>query len=319
MATKEKQATSETLPPRPKLSAGTLWKMMKLTWSEWTADNGTSLSAALAYYAVFSLAPILVIAVAVAGLVFGQEAARGELTQQISGFVGEQGAELTQEMLANSSEPSTGSLASVIGLVMLLFGASRAFSQMQSSLNHIWNVPREQTAGILNTVTTRAISFLLVLGVGLLLLIMLILSALISGLSSILGGVGASAQTWGMIINFLVSFVITTVLFALIYKELPDVEVAWRDVWIGAIISSVLFTIGKQLIGIYLARATVASAYGAAGSLVIVMLWVYYSAQILFLGAEFTQVYARMFGSRRFERAMITARKDAGAQGAPAQ
>ena len=289
------------------LAPRTVWKLLKLTKAEWTADNGASLAAALAYYTVFSLAPILVIAVAVAGLVFGQEAARGELTAQISGFVGKEGAELTQTLLANASNPSTGSLAGVVGLVTLLFGATGAFGQMQNSLNHIWNVPQDKTGGRWKTVTTRLISFVLVLGVGLLLLIMLILSALISGFTNLVGVTGASAQLWGEVINFVASFAITTVLFALIYRVLPDVDVSWRDVWVGALITSVLFTIGKQLIGIYLGRASVASAYGAAGSVVIVMLWVYYSAQILFLGAEFTQVYTRMFGSRRHERAMITA------------
>jgi membrane protein len=304
---------NETLSTRTepsRFSAKSLWALLKLTWSEWTADNGTSLAAALAYYAVFSLAPILIIAVAVAGIVFGEEAARGELTDQISGFVGEQGADLTQTMLANANKPSIGSLAGLLGLATLLFGATGAFSQMQKALNEIWNVPRSERSGIWHTVTTRFISFLLVLGVGLLLLVMLILSALISGLTNLLGASGASAQMWGQIINFVASFAITALLFALIYKVLPDVDIAWRDVWVGALVTSVLFTVGKQLIGIYLGRASVASTYGAAGSLVVVMLWVYYSAQILYLGAEITQVYTRMHGSRRHERAMVTAQSE---------
>jgi membrane protein len=302
-------ATTRALVTEPtprRFSAKTLLKLLRLTWKEWKDDNGTSLAAALAYYTVFSLAPILIIAVAVAGLVFGEEAARGELTAQISSFVGDEGAELAQEVLANTSKPTIGSLAGVIGLLTLLFGATGAFSQMQSSLNHLWNVPSGGPSGIWNTVTTRAISFLLVLGVGLLLLTMLILSAVISALTNILGASAETAQMWGQIINFVVSFGLTMVMFALLYKVLPDVDIDWSDVWVGAMITAILFTIGKQLIGLYLGRASVASAYGAAGSLVIVMLWVYYSAQILFLGAEFTQVYTRMFGSRRDERAMLT-------------
>lgn len=295
---------------KQRFSLKTIWKLLKLTWEEWTDDNGASLSAALSYYTVFSLAPILVIAVAVAGLFFGEEAARGQLVGQIRGMVGEQGAELTQTMIANASEPAKGTLATILGVLTLLFGATGAFSEMQASLNHIWDLPKRKSSGMWNWISTRFISFTLVLGTGFLLLVSLILSAVFAAMTELFGRVGVDLEVWGQLINFVLSFVLTGVLFALIYRILPDVDIAWRDVWVGAFVTAALFSVGKLLIGIYLGNAGTASTYGAAGSLVVVMLWVYYSAQILFLGAEFTQVYSRMFGSRRDERALVTSRKE---------
>lgn len=294
-----------------------IWTLLKMTWEEWGDDNGTSLAASLAYYTVFSLAPILVIAVAVAGFFFGREAAQGQLVSQVEGLVGEQGGELVQTMVASASQPATGTLAAILGFLTLLFGATGAFSEMQSALNHIWDLPKKKSSGIWNFITTRFISFTLVLGTGFLLLVSLILAAVFAGMTELFGRAGVDMEIWGQSINFVISFGLTALLFALIYRILPDVDIAWRDVWVGATITAALFTIGKLLIGLYLGNAAPGSSYGAAASLVVVMLWVYYSAQILFLGAEFTQVYSRLYGSRQEEAALVMQPKESSVAARP--
>ncbi len=277
-----------------------IFQLIKLTFQEWGEDNGGSLSAALAYYTIFSLAPLLVIAVAVAGLFFGREAAQGGLVDQIDQVVGQQGGELVESIIVNASAPTKGGLAAALGLLTLLFGATGAFSEMQNSMNHIWDQPRPPKGGIMAWVRNRLVSFLLVMGTGLILLASLLVGAVLAAASQALEGVGISPVAW-QAANQLATLVLLTVAFAIIYRALPDTKVAWRDVWPGAILASGLFAIARLVLNFYLANNSTVSAYGAAGSLIVLLIWIYFSAQILFLGAEFSQVYARLFGSRQHE------------------
>lgn len=277
----------------------TILDLLKETFSEWNKDKASRLAAALAYYTVFSLAPLLIIVIAIAGSVFGEEAARGELVGQIQGLVGRDGAEFIETAIQNASQPTTGTIASIISVVVLLFGASGVFAELQDALNTVWEVQPKPERGIINFIRTRFLSFTMVLGVGFLLLVSLVIStaltALISYFSHLLP---AGIEFISQLANFIASFAITTLVFGLIYKVLPDVKIAWSDVWIGAAITSVLFSIGRYLLGQYLGNSSFGSTYGAAGSLVVILAWVYYAAQILFFGAEFTQVYARRCGSQ---------------------
>lgn len=270
--------------------------------SDWLEDQAPQQGAALAFYSLLSLAPLLMIAIAIAALFFGEEAARGELNDQIKDLVGREGAKATEAMLDNARRPDSGILATVLGVGTLLFGASGVFSQLQGTLNRIWDVPESKSSGIWDIVRGRFLSFAMVLVIGFLLLASLVLSAAIAGAGKYFGemvpGLEAGLQT----ANTLASFLIITVLFALIFKVLPDTSIAWRDVWIGALLTSLLFTIGKLLIGLYLGKSGLASAYGTAGSLVVLIAWVYYSAQIMFFGAELAHVYAQRHGSRKGQR-----------------
>ncbi len=284
----------------PKFSLKAIPGLLKDTVGQWNEDKAPQLAAALAYYTLFSLAPLLIIVIAVSGLVFGQQAAQNQIVGQIQGMVGQQGAEMIQTMIQNASRPAEGIVATIIGVVTLIFGAAGAMGQIKAALNTIWNVPPQKgpggIKGILATLKSQLISFTMVLGIGFLLLVSLVLSAVIAGISQ---GIGKDLPTALMeAINFIISFGVITLLFGAIYKVLPDVKIDWRDVWIGAAITSLLFTVGKLLIGLYLGHSGTASSYGAAGSLIVLLLWVYYSAQILFFGAEFTQVYASQYGSQ---------------------
>ncbi|MDV2991396.1 MAG: hypothetical protein N4J56_001050 [Chroococcidiopsis sp. SAG 2025] len=276
----------------------TIISLLRETFTEWNEDKASRLAAALAYYTVFSLAPMLIIAIAIAGAVFGEEAARGEIVTQIQGLVGRDGAKFIETAIEGASKPKAGTIASLISIAVLLFGASGLFAQLQDSLNTIWEVQPKPGRGLIGILRDRFLSFTMVLGVGFLLLVSLVLSAGLSGLVNFLGsllpGIGALLQ----IANFVLSFAVTTLLFGLIYKVLPDVKIAWSDVWSGAIVTSLLFSIGRFALGLYLGNSSFGSTYGAAGSVVIILVWVYYAAQILFFGAEFTQVYARRYGSR---------------------
>ena len=276
----------------------TSWEMLKQTGLDWVEDKAPQLGAALAFYSVLSVAPLLLIAIAIAGLVFGEEAARGEIVAQIRGMVGEEGAVAIQEMLAHARKPGAGILATVFGIATLLFGASGVFGQLQDSLNTIWEVRPKPGGGVWGFIRSRFLSFAMVLGTGFLLLVSLVLSAVLAALGNYLGGLLPGWAAFVQIANLLISFGVVTLLFALIFKLLPDVRIAWKDVWVGAALTAFLFTVGKFLIGLYLAHAGAGSAYGAAGSLVVLVLWIYYSAQILFFGAEFTQVYAKQYGSQ---------------------
>mgnify|MGYP002777906972 CR=1 FL=1 len=276
----------------------TIISLLRETFTEWNEDKASRLAAALAYYTVFSLAPMLIIAIAIAGAVFGEEAARGEIVAQIQGLVGRDGAQFIETAIEGASKPRAGTIASLISIAVLLFGASGLFAQLQDSLNTIWEVQPKPGRGLIGILRDRFLSFTMVLGVGFLLLVSLVLSAGLSGfvnfLGSLLPGIGALLQ----LANFVLSFAVTTVLFGLIYKVLPDVKIAWSDVWSGAIVTALLFSIGRFALGLYLGNSSFGSTYGAAGSVVIILVWVYYAAQILFFGAEFTQVYARRYGSR---------------------
>jgi membrane protein len=272
--------------------------LVKESFKEWQEDGALDLGAALAYYTVFSLAPMLLIVIGVAGLVWGREAVQGQLVGQLQGLVGPQGGQMIQTMIANAGKHGAGVLATIVGLVTILFGATGVFVQLQNALNHIWEVEPKPGGGIWGFVRNRLVSFGMILGAGFLLLVSLVISAAMAFIDRWADSLGGAGQVLARILSFAVSFAVVTLLFALIYKYLPDVKITWRDVMIGAVVTALLFTAGKFLIGLYVAKSSVASSYGAAGSLVVLLLWVYYSAQIVFLGAEFTQVYASRYGSQ---------------------
>ena len=273
------------------------WPLIKDTLSEWNDDKVSRLAAALAYYTAFALAPLLVISISIAGLVFGAEAAQGEVVAQLQGLVGTRGAELVEEMIAASRKTSSGVTATVIGIAVLLFGATGVFGELQDALNTIWEVKPRPGRGWRGILRDRFLSFTMVLGTGFLLLVSLALSAAFAALGTYLTGFLPAPEVILQAINFVVSLALITLLFALIFKVVPDAKIAWRDVWIGATITALLFSIGKLAIGLYLGKSTMTSTFGAAASLAILLVWIYYSAQILFLGAEFTQVYATRLGS----------------------
>jgi len=266
---------------------------------DWFDDSAPTLGAAVAYYTVFSLAPLFVIAVFIAGLVFGQEAAQGQIFVQLRALIGETSAAAMEDVVESAnSQPKTGVFATIVGFVVLIVGASGVFAQMQASLNAIWRVEPKPGRGIWGLLQDRILSFGFILVVGFLLLISLILTAIIAFIGTWFGGFLPGVETLIQILNAILSLAIITLLFAMIFKFLPDVKIAWRDVWIGALITAGLFTAGKEILGLYLGKSGVASSYGAAGSLIVLLLWVYYSAQIVFFGAEFTKAYANKFGSR---------------------
>jgi membrane protein len=259
--------------------------LLKETWSDWRKDKASRLAAALAFYTAVSLAPLTVVVLAVTGFLFGNDALHGRLAGELSGLVGPQAAAFIQEVVQSASNPKSGVVATVLGVVTLLLGASGVVGQLQDALNTVWNVEPPQR-GFWGTVRERFLSLTLVFGVGFLLTVSLVLSAGLSAFSDATG-------LYGPVLHEMVSVVVFTLLFGMMFKMLPDVKVAWRDVFLGALVTAVLFTLGKILIGLYLGHSAVGSSYGAAGALVVLLLWLYYSAQILFLGAEFTQVYSR--------------------------
>ncbi|MBE9118707.1 YihY/virulence factor BrkB family protein [Lusitaniella coriacea LEGE 07157] len=271
--------------------------LFKETIREWQEDKTSRLAAALAYYTVFSLAPLLIIAIAIAGAIFGEEAARGEIVGQIQGLVGLEGAKVIEAAIENANKPDVSSVASLLSVIALLFGASGVFAQLQDALNTVWEVQSKPGGGIGGFIRKRVLSFSAVFGIGFLLLVSLVVSAVLAGLNKYLSSLVPGIDALWQILNFGISFGVITLLFALMYKYLPDVRIKWSDVWIGAAITALLFAIGKFALGLYLGRGSFGSTYGAAGSLVVLLAWVYYSAQILFFGAEFTQVYARRYGS----------------------
>lgn len=274
-----------------------LWNLLKDTAAKWSRDQAPRLGAALAYYATFSLAPLLVITVGISGLVLGRKAATDQIVSGIQGLVGKDSATTIQAMIAKSNQPATSIITSIFGLVALLFGASGVFGELQQSLNAIWEIKPKPKRGLLATIRDKFFSFGMVLSTGFLLLVSLVISA---GLAAVRNNVTGLMPGWDVIpqiMNFIISIAVITVLFALIFKYVPDAKIAWADVWIGAVLTALLFTIGKALIGLYIGYSSLSSTYGAAASLVVILLWVYYSAQILFFGAEFTQVYATTYGS----------------------
>ena len=270
-----------------------LWAIIKETATAWSEDNASRLAAALAFYTLLSIAPMIVLAVFVAGLAYGEEAARGQVAAELSNIVGPQAAQGIQSLVENASTPDTGVLGSVLGLVVLIFGASSVFAELRTALNQIWDVDAKKSEGIRQFLGQHFFSFLIVMGVA----ILLLASTLFSAALSALGRVGERALPGGEMLwqalNFAISFGMVSVLFAMTFKYLPDIEIAWRNVWIGAAVTALFFVIGKSLIGLYLGKSSISSSYGAAGSVVVFVIWVYYSSQILFFGAELTQVIAR--------------------------
>jgi membrane protein len=273
--------------------------LLKTTLFEWLDDQAPTLGAALAYYTVFSLAPLLVITIAIAGLVFGGEAAQGQIFDQLRGLVGDASSKAMEQIVQSASaEPKAGVVATVIGFVTLLFGASGVFGQLQASLNIIWGVQPKPGRGILGIIRDRILSFGFILVVGFLLLVSLLLTAAIAFVGQQFEAMIPGMEALIQLVNSILSLVVITLLFAMMFKILPDANIRWRDVWIGAFITALLFTLGKLALGFYLGRSGVASSYGAAGSLIVLLLWVYYSSQIVFFGAELTQVYANRYGAQ---------------------
>jgi membrane protein len=277
-------------------SLGEISDLFKKAGSQWVEDRAPRLGAALAYYTAFSLAPLLVIVIAVIGMVFGRDAAAGQIAGEIEGLVGPDGAKAVESMVASANQPASGILATIIGIVILFVGALGLFAQLQDALNTIWKVQGKPGRGILGFFLDRLASLTMVLGTTFLLLMSLVVSAALSAIGNWFGE--GNGTTVGQALNLGISFVIITLLFAMIYRFLPDARVAWREVWFGAIFTTILFTFGKYLIGVYLGKTGTASAYGAAGSLAALLIWLYYSAQIFLFGAELTKAYACRAGSQ---------------------
>lgn len=275
------------------------WSVLKQAVVSWNDDYAASMGAALAYYTAFSLSPLLIIAIALAGLAFGQDAASRQVVSELGGLIGSEGAKAIQELLAHASKPGSSVLASVIGVVTLILGASSVFGELQTSLDRIWKAPAvRQASGIISLIRARLLSFGMVVAMGFLMLVSLLIGAGLSALhqwSVARIGVGAYLL---QALNVAVSFGVTTVVFASAYRILPRARIDWSDVWTGASVTAVFFTVGKYLIGVYIGRAGVTSGFGAAGSLVVILVWVYYSAQVFLLGAEFTWVFAHRHGSK---------------------
>ncbi|HEY9824508.1 MAG TPA: YihY/virulence factor BrkB family protein [Stenomitos sp.] len=273
-------------------------KLLKGTFAEWQKDKVPLLAASLAYYTVFSIAPLLLIAISIAGVFFGEEAVRGEIIGQIQGLVGREGASTIQSMLQNTQKPNSGgAVATIFSVVTLLLGASGVFGQLQEALNIIWEVEPKPGKNIIIFLRSRFLSLAMVLVIGFLLLVSSLLTTVLVAFTGLINRLIPGSQILGSTLEFIISFSVITLLFAAIYKVLPDVKVPWRNLWVGSAVTALLFNIGKIAIGFYLGNSNIASTYGAAGSVIIVLIWVFYSAQILLLGAEFTQVYSKSLGA----------------------
>ena len=281
-------------------------------WKAWHADYAASMGAALAYYALFSLAPLMLIVISVAGLVFGEAAARGEIQLQLDTLMGPNSARAVQDLLASVHQPAKGIAATLLGLALLLAGAASVFGELQDALDRIWRVPvKEGTGnGWLTLLRSRLLSYGMILALGFLLTVSLVISAMLAALGHSLKPV---FESWRTVVAFgsdVGGFLLAALVFALILKVMPRVHVMWKDVWVGSLFTAILFSLGKSLIGLYIGRSGVASGFGAAGSLVVILLWVYWSAQILLIGAEFAWVYANLFGSRKPAAAVPVLRSD---------
>ncbi len=274
--------------------------LIQATFSAWIDDHASSMGAALAYYTVFSIAPLLLIVISIAGLIFGVDVAKEEIIAQLQGLMGKTGALVVQGLLESVSKPTESLTAAIIGVVLLMIGATTVFVELQDDLNRIWRAPkRTEDAGIFGLIRTQVLSFGMILGIGFLLIVSLIFSAALAALGKwwepLFGRFGLLAN----LVDVTLSFVLITIAFAMIYKLMPRMKIDWRDVWIGAVVTAFLFTIGKFLIGFYIGRSGIASGFGAAGSLVGLLVWIYYSAQIFLMGAEFTRIYSYTLGSHK--------------------
>jgi len=275
-----------------------LFGLLKETFQEWSDDKAPRLAAALSFYTIFSLAPILIITIAVAGFFLGQADVRENILMQVETTFGPDAEEMVEGLIDDASRPGSGVVATIIGMITIIAGATGVYGQLLEALNTIWEVEPAPDSGIFDTLRKRLLSFTMVLGIGFLLLVSLVISAALSAISQYFSELLPGIDIFWQILDLVVSYALITLLFAMIFKVLPDVEVAWSDVWVGAAFTALLFTIGKFLLGWYLGTSTPGSTFGAAGSLVGILLWVYYSAQILLFGAEFTKVYTRRHGSK---------------------
>jgi membrane protein len=268
-----------------------VWVTLKQTFRAWSDHEAPRLGAALSFYTMLSLAPLVILVIAIASLVFGHSAAQNDIIREVQGIMGTEGAKAVETVIEHGQKP-TSVLASVIGVIILLVGASGAFSELQSALNKIWDVQPNNGSAVASLIKARLFSFGMVLAVSFLLLVSLVVTAGLAVVGKFFGEILPMPELLMHAINFLISFVGISALFALIFKYVPEAKIEWKDVWEGAIATALLFTIGKSLIGLYLGKAAVGSAYGAAGSLIVVIVWVYYSAMIFFFGAEFAHVRA---------------------------
>ncbi len=279
-----------------------IWQYIKDAIDAWIDDYAPSMGAALAYYTLFAIAPLLLILITLAGYIFGAEAARGQIVAELGGLMGKEGATAVEGLLKSASDPKTGAIATIVGGITLLIAATTVFAELQSDLDRIWKVPaKDKPSGIWGLVQARFLSFGLIVGIGFLAIVSLALSAALTAFGD---WYGTYFKGWTMmlqVVNIVVSFGVTTAAFAMVYKLMPSVPIRWRDVWVGAVVTAFLFTLGKYLIGLYIGKAGVASGFGAAGSLIVVLVWVYYSTQIFLLGAEFTHVFAEQAGSKQAE------------------
>lgn len=282
---------------RPRLR--TIWDLLRETYDEWDRDNASTLAAALAYYAAFALAPVIVLAVAIAGFVLGRVEVRDEAMRQVSLMAGPQAAELVGSAVEQVSRPGASFVATALSAGAMVLSATGLFGELQRSLDVVWNVPYARRSGVLQTLRERATAFVVVLLVGALLLASLVANAALEVASDTLGRFWQPGSAlFARVLGYPISFALVTALFALVFKVLPRARVRWRDVWVGAAVTAALFTLGRAALAVYFARSAMASTYGAAGSLAVLLAWLYYSANVFFFGAEFTQVYARTFGSR---------------------
>jgi membrane protein len=294
------QTATPSSSPSHRFNASAIFNLARDAISAWIDDYGQSMGAALAYYAIFSIAPLLLIVISIAGLVFGADAARGEILQQLTGLMGNDAAHAVEGLIESASEPTTSAAAAVVGVVMLIIGSTTVFGELQDAMDRIWRVPQEnKPGGVWGLLRSRILSFGMILGIGFLLMVSLVFSAALSALENWWTPSFGNATLLASAVNQIVGFILTAAAFALIYKIMPRVHIRWHDVWVGAGVTSLLFTVGKYLIGLYIGKSGVTSMFGAAGSLVVLLVWVYYSAQIFLIGAEFTWVYSHAFGSRR--------------------
>jgi membrane protein len=273
-----------------------IWEIVKEASNGWMEHNVSRLAAAVAFYTIFSLAPVLLIALAITGAIMGEASARVELGGQLRSYMGPRASEFILLVVEGTRGDQRTTIATVLASITAFLGATAAFAQLQEGLNTVWDVQPKAGSWLKGLIYSRLFSFLMVLGIGALLLLSLLLTAALSAVNEFVGGIWPAPPVLIALANLGVSFIITTLLFAIIYKVLPDAQISWKDVWVGAALTSLLFTGGKTLIGLYLGGSSLRSAYGAAGSLVVILLWVYYSTHILFFGAELTQAYARRYG-----------------------
>lgn len=274
-----------------------LWELIKETYAEWSQDRAPQLGAALAFYTIFSLAPIFLIIVAVVGYVLGKESVQVYLIKEMATFIGQENAINIMNTIKASHQPGSGLRATLVAISLMLIGSTTIVVMLKNALNIIWGVEPKEQGYVWGIIKERVKSFFVVLLVGVFLFLSIIASSILSSLNKFLGSYAEIPVFFYQLLDFGVSLALLTFLFAMLYKVLPDADIAWKDVWIGAAITALLFTLGKFFLGLYIAKSGTSSVYGAAGSLVVILLWVYYSAQIIFIGAEFTQVYARRYGS----------------------